>query len=95
MPFIPFPCCNLRALKGARLLGFSLFGAMLFSDHVRPVIEIAPCESVDAHISDPPEKRDADVIGAFNFKPTRHATRETFATHTNNTYDATTPIYTS
>lgn len=37
--------CNLRALKSAWLLGFSLFGAMLFSDHTRKklVIKVFLC----------------------------------------------------
>ena len=45
-PPSPSRCCNLRATRSARLLGFSLYGAMLFSDHVhtvRPVIKLALC----------------------------------------------------
>jgi len=55
VPSTSFLCCNLRGLRSARLLGFSLFGAMLFSDHehtVRPVIKLAlyMCECVYEYI---------------------------------------------
>lgn len=75
MPSTSFPCCNLRAQRSARLLGFSLFGAMLFSDHahtVRPVIKLAlcMCECVYVHIFQSQVKWPLKQLLVFNLTNT-------------------------